>query len=71
MKQELVELFYWLKDDLKISSKAFSKLQSDAAALQAVRLPISLATARANVAALQEVLHMTLDQVRFRAAEMD
>ena len=63
--QELGELLRWLEDELSLDSDAFADLTSDTAALQALRPQPTLAVAKANLEALQEVLHMRRAQVRW------
>ena len=56
-------MLQWLEQELKVSSNAFRKLKADTAKLEALRPRPTLAVAQANVAALEEVLHMSTPQV--------
>ena len=47
-----------------MSSDAFTKLKEDRAALHAMQVQPELAAAKANVAALKDMLHMSDAQVR-------
>ena len=69
--QALQELFQWLERTMKISSKAYLKLKANTVVLRAMRTRPTLAKAQANVAALQDVLHMTSSHVRTATCERD
>ena len=62
--QALDDLFQWIECTLEITSNALDKLKANKAAVRALQTPPTLAKAQANVAALQEVFHMTRPQVR-------
>ena len=59
-----MEVLQWLEDEIGASSAAFDKLKRKHAALHAMRKQPDLAAAKANVAALQELLYMSDAQVR-------
>ena len=61
-------MLQWLEQELKVSSNAFRKLKADTAKLEALRPRPTLAVAQANVAALEEVLHMSRPQVHLRSS---
>ena len=63
--QEQAEVLQWLEDDMGVSSRAFTELKADRAALHAMRVQPELAAAKANVGALKELLHMSDAQVSF------
>ena len=63
--QGVSELLHWLEKDLEVSSNEFSKIKADPAKLEALQPRPTLAVAQANVAALEEVLHMDRPQVLF------
>ena len=61
--QEQLEVIQWLEDEVGVRSTALNKLRDNRAALHKLRVQPSLATAKANIAALKELLHMSDAQV--------
>ena len=60
-------MLHWLEHDLKVSNDALTKLKAAPDALHAMQPQPLLAVGKANVAALQKVLHMRNAQVRFES----
>ena len=54
----------WLENEINVSNKAMQKLQHNRAALHAMKVQPTLAVGKANVAALQQLLHISDKQVR-------